>query len=173
MFQSIEEYIESLPEGKKESFLKLRSVVKKNLPKGFEETFQYNMIGYVVPKKIYPAGYHANPELALPFLHIALQKSGLALYHMGIYADPTLLKWFQAEYPKQSHSKLDMGKSCIRFKKSEDIPWKLIGELLQKLNPKDWITLYEANLNGKKPKEDKTKKKMAKKVTSKKKNLNR
>ncbi|MGE8721223.1 DUF1801 domain-containing protein [Leptospira terpstrae] len=146
MIQSIEEYIESLPEGKKESFLKLRSVVKKNLPKGFEETFQYKMIGYVVPKKTYPAGYHVTPELALPFIHIASQKNGLALYHMGIYADLKLLKWFQTEYPKHCKTKLDMGKSCIRFKKLEEIPWTLIGDLSKKMSPKDWISLYEKNL---------------------------
>ncbi|PKA27147.1 DUF1801 domain-containing protein [Leptospira levettii] len=145
MPNTIDEYIESLPEGNKEAFLQLRSVVKKNLPKGFEETFQYKMIGYVVPKKLYPAGYHVNPELALPFLHIAVQKSGLALYHMGIYADPTLLKWFQTEYPKHCKTKLDMGKSCIRFKKLADIPWKLIGELVSKMTPNDWIRVYEKN----------------------------
>ncbi|TGM24846.1 DUF1801 domain-containing protein [Leptospira levettii] len=163
MPNTIDEYIESLPEGNKEAFLQLRSVVKKNLPKGFEETFQYKMIGYVVPKKLYPAGYHVNPELALPFLHIAVQKSGLALYHMGIYADPTLLKWFQTEYPKHCKTKLDMGKSCIRFKKLEDIPWKLIGELVSKMSPKDWIHLYDSNLPKKKSKEDKAKKSNSKK----------
>ncbi|TGM72199.1 DUF1801 domain-containing protein [Leptospira mtsangambouensis] len=140
------EYIQSLPEDRKEAFLKLRNTVKKNLPKGFEETIQYKMIGYVVPKKTYPAGYHVTPELALPFLHIASQKNGLALYHMGIYADLKLLKWFQTEYPKHCKTKLDMGKSCIRFKNLDDIPWKLIGELVSKMSPKDWIQIYEKNL---------------------------
>lgn len=140
------EYIQSLPEDRKEAFLKLRNIVKKNLPKGFEETIQYKMIGYVVPKKTYPAGYHVTPELALPFLHIASQKNGLALYHMGIYADLKLLKWFQTEYPKHCKTKLDMGKSCIRFKNLNDIPWKLIGELVSKQSPKDWIALYEKNI---------------------------
>lgn len=173
MPNTIEEYIESLPEGKKEYFIKLRSIIKKNLPKGFEETFQYKMIGYVVPKKLYPPGYHVTPELPLPFLHIASQKNGLALYHMGIYSDPKLLKWFQTEYPNHAKTKLDMGKSCIRFKKLDDIPWKLLGELLQKMGPKDWIELYEANRNGKKPREDNAKNIKAKKVSSKKRNLNR
>lgn len=140
------EYIQSLPENRKEAFLKLRNTVKKNLPKGFEETIQYKMIGYVVPKKTYPAGYHVTPELALPFLHIASQKNGLALYHMGIYADLKLPKWFQTEYPKHCKTKLDMGKSCIRFKNLDDIPWKLIGELVSKMSPKDWIQIYEKNL---------------------------
>ncbi|TGM02345.1 DUF1801 domain-containing protein [Leptospira jelokensis] len=146
MASSIEEYIESLSEERKTVFSKLRKVVKTNLPKGFEETFQYNMIGYVVPKKMYPAGYHVTPELALPFLHIASQKNGLALYHMGIYADPKLLKWFQTEYPKHCKTKLDMGKSCIRFKKIEGIPWDLVGELVSKMSPKDWIALYEKQI---------------------------
>lgn len=140
------EYIQSLPEDRKEVFLKLRNTVKKNLPKGFEETIQYKMIGYVIPKKTYPAGYHVTPELALPFLHIASQKNGLALYHMGIYADLKLLKWFQTEYPKHCKTKLDMGKSCIRFKNLNDIPWKLIGELVSKMSPKDWIQIYEKNI---------------------------
>ncbi|TGK82614.1 DUF1801 domain-containing protein [Leptospira noumeaensis] len=146
MPNTAEEYIQSLPEDRKETFSKLRDIVKKNLPKGFEETIQYKMIGFVVPKKTYPAGYHVTPELALPFLHIASQKNGLALYHMGIYADLKLLKWFQIEYPKHCKTKLDMGKSCIRFKKLDDIPWKLIGELVSKMDPKDWIALYEKNL---------------------------
>ncbi|MCW7468798.1 DUF1801 domain-containing protein [Leptospira kanakyensis] len=146
MPNTAEEYIQSLPEDRKEAFIKLRDIVKKNLPKGFEETIQYKMIGFVVPKKTYPAGYHVTPELALPFLHIASQKNGLALYHMGIYADLKLLKWFQTEYPKHCKTKLDMGKSCIRFKKLDDIPWKLIGELVSKMGPKDWIQIYEKNL---------------------------
>lgn len=143
---TVEEYILSLPKDRKEPFSKLRETVKKNLPKGFEETIQYNMIGYVVPKKTYPAGYHVTPELALPFIHIASQKNGLALYHMGIYSDLKLLKWFQTEYPKHCKTKLDMGKSCIRFKKLEEIPWTLIGDLSKKMSPKDWIALYEKNL---------------------------
>ncbi|PJZ84550.1 DUF1801 domain-containing protein [Leptospira harrisiae] len=146
MPNTAEEYIQSLPEDRKEAFLKLRNTVKKNLPKGFEETIQYKMVGYVVPKKTYPAGYHVTPELALPFLHIASQKNGLALYHMGIYADLKLLKWFQTEYPKHCKTKLDMGKSCIRFKNLDEIPWKLIGELVSKMSPKDWIQIYEKNL---------------------------
>lgn len=150
MPNTVLEYIQSLPEERREPFLKLRNTIKKNLPKGFEETIQYKMIGYVVPKKTYPAGYHVTPELALPFLHIASQKNGLALYHMGIYADLKLLKWFQMEYPKHSKTKLDMGKSCIRFKKIEEIPWKLIGELVTKMSVKDWVTLYEKNQKGSK-----------------------
>ncbi|XDD42493.1 DUF1801 domain-containing protein [Leptospira sp. WS60.C2] len=171
MFATVEDYIKSLPEDQKVSFLKLRNLVKKNLPKGFEETFQYNMIAYVVPKKLYPAGYHVTPELALPFLHIACQKNGLALYHMGIYSDPKLLKWFQTEYPKHSSSKLDMGKSCIRFRKLEDIPWKLLGELVSKMSPTEWINLYESNRLKKNSKKAKLRKRATKKVASRKKSI--
>lgn len=146
MANEVESYIQSLPEDKKKIFSKLRDTIRKNLPKGFEETIQYKMVGYVVPKKIYPAGYHVTPELALPFIHIASQKNGFALYHMGIYADTILLNWFQTEYPKHCKTKLDMGKSCIRFKKLDDIPWKLIAELSSKMSAKDWIALYERNL---------------------------
>lgn len=166
----IENYIQSLPKDRREVFSKLRTLVKKNLPKGFEETFQYKMIGYVVPKKLYPAGYHVTPELPLPFLHIASQKNGLALYHMGIYSDPKLLKWFQTEYPKHSSSKLDMGKSCIRFRKLDDIPWKLLSELVSKMSPKDWITLYESKRPKKNSREVIPKKSITKKVASRKKN---
>lgn len=146
MANEVESYIQSLPEDKKKIFSKLRDTIRKNLPKGFEETIQYKMVGYVVPKKIYPAGYHVTPELALPFIHIASQKNGFALYHMGIYADTILLNWFKTEYPKHCKTKLDMGKSCIRFKKLDDIPWKLIAELSSKMSTKDWIALYERNL---------------------------
>jgi hypothetical protein len=124
----------------------LRDVILKNLPKGFAEVMSYGMIGYVVPHKLYPNGYHCNPKLPLPFANIASQKNFIALYHMGVYANPELLKWFTAEYKKRVPSKLDMGKSCIRFKNPEEIPFELIGELMRKMSPKDWIAVYEKNL---------------------------
>lgn len=124
----------------------LRAVIKKNLPKGFVESFDYKMPGFSVPHSLYPNGYHCDPKIPLPFVSIASQKNFIALYHMGIYANPSLLKWFEEEYPKHSKIKLDMGKSCIRFKKPEAIPFDLIGELMTKMNPKDWITLYEKEL---------------------------
>ena len=143
---SPQEYIEKLPEDRKKVLSKLRSTIKKNLPKGFKETLSYGMIGYVVPKNIYPNGYHCDPKLPLPFINIASQKNFVALYHMGIYADQKLLKWFQSEYPKHSKAKLDMGKSCIRFKKLDDIPYTLIGELVSKISCDEWIEVYERNL---------------------------
>lgn len=141
-----EQYIKELPEDRREAITKLRETMLKNLPKGFKETMSYGMLGYVVPHEIYPAGYHCDPKLPLPFANIASQKNFIAFYHMGVYSDPALLKWFTIEYPKHSPAKLDMGKSCIRFKKPEHIPYKLIGELVKKISVKDWIKTYEENL---------------------------
>lgn len=141
-----EQYIKELPADRKEAITKLRNSVLKNLPKGFKETMSYGMLGYVVPHEIYPGGYHCEPKLPLPFANIASQKNFIAFYHMGVYAMPELLKWFTTEYPKHSSAKLDMGKSCFRFKKPEHIPYKLIGELIKKVSVKDWIKVYEENI---------------------------
>ena len=139
------EYIESLPEDRKEAILQIREAIFKNLPKGFEEIMNYGMLGYVVPHSIYPKGYHCDPKLPLPFMGLASQKNNISFYHMGIYADKKLLDWFVSEYPKHVKSKLDMGKSCIRFKKMNEIPYALIGELVGKLSPEKWIELYESS----------------------------
>jgi len=137
------EYISQIPEERKESIKKLQQVIKENLPKGFEETIQYGMIGYVVPHSIYPDGYHCDPKIPLPFMNVASQKNFIAIYHMGMYAKKELLDWFVGEYPKHCKRKLDMGKSCIRFKKIEEIPYELIGELASKMSVKEWISIYE------------------------------
>lgn len=141
-----DEYMQNIPEERKAPMEKLRKTVLDNLPKGFEETLQYGMPSYVVPHSLYPAGYHCKPSDALPFASIASQKNFIALYHSGIYAEPSLLKWFQEEYPKHCKRKLDMGKSCIRFKKPEEIPFDLIAELMRKMTPQDFIDLYEKNV---------------------------
>ena len=141
-----DEYIAKLPEERKEAVSKLRETIKKNLPKGFEECINYKMIGYVIPHSQYPDGYHCDPKLPLPFINIASQKNFVALYHMGIYSKPELLDWFVGEYPKHVKTKLDMGKSCIRFKNIQTIPYDLIGELCQKITPQDWIKTYEQNI---------------------------
>lgn len=140
---TVKEYLESLPSERKQAMTMLRKSIQHNLPKGFSEIMSYGMIGYVVPHSLYPGGYHCDPKLPLPFLGIASQKNFIAVYHMGIYADPKLLKWFAGEYAKRSKTRLDMGKSCIRFKKPEQIPYDLIGELSGKVSPGDWIALYE------------------------------
>lgn len=138
------EYLAELPEERQVPMDKLYKVIKKNIPKGFTDGMGYGMLGWVVPHKLYPAGYHCNPKEPLPFMSIASQKNFIAVYHMGMYADPKLLKWFTSEFPKHSKSKLDMGKSCIRFKKMEDIPYQLIGELASKMTVNDWIKMYES-----------------------------
>jgi len=137
------EYLEKLPEDRKYAISKLRKVVLKNLPKGFEEIMAYGMLAYIVPHTLYPSGYNVNSELPLPFINIASQKNNIALYHMGIYANEKLLNWFITEYPNHCKRKLDMGKSCIRFKKMEEIPYKLIGELVSKMSVEQWINVYE------------------------------
>jgi uncharacterized protein YdhG (YjbR/CyaY superfamily) len=142
---SIEAYLEEIPEERKIAFTKLRETITENIPKGFVEQMSYGMIGYVVPHSIYPGGYHCEPKLPLPFINIASQKNFIALYHMGIYAKPKLLNWFVTEYPKHSTLKLDMGKSCIRFKKMNQIPFDLIAELVQKISMDEWITCYESS----------------------------
>ena len=141
-----EQYLNELPADRKEPVRQLRDTVLKNLPKGFKETIGHGMLNYVVPHSLYPAGYHCNPQQPLPFAAIASQKNFIAFYHMGIYSQPDLLNWFVEEYPKHSKTRLDMGKSCIRFKKPDQIPYKLIGELSRKINVKDWINIYESIL---------------------------
>lgn len=144
--KTVKEILTSLPVDRAEPFNKLHDVIVKNLPKGFEAAISYGGLGYVVPHKLYPPGYHCKPSEPLPFAGIASQKNSINFYHMGIYADPDLLKWFVTEYPRHSKQKLDMGKSCIRFKKLDDIPYKLIGELMKKMSVKKWITIYETKL---------------------------
>ena len=138
-----EDYINSVPEDRKEAIINLRNCILKSLPKGFEETINYGMLGYVVPHSIYPKGYHCNPKDPLPFMGFASQKNSINFYHMGIYAKKELLDWFVTEYPKYCKQKLDMGKSCVRFKKPENIPFALIEELVKKMSVNEWIDLYE------------------------------
>jgi uncharacterized protein YdhG (YjbR/CyaY superfamily) len=114
---TVDEYINQLPEDRRQALSKLRKIILENLPDGFVEELNYGMPGYVVPHSIYPAGYHCDPKVPLPFMSFASQKNHISFYHSGIYADPNLLEWFTQEYPKHSNSKPDMGKSCIRFKK--------------------------------------------------------
>jgi len=138
-----EEYIESLPEDRKQAMKKLRQVILKNLPKGFKEVMGYGMPGFVVPHSIYPEGYHCDPKQPLPFMGIASQKNHISVYHMGMYADKKLMEWFLKEYSKLSKSKPDTGKSCIRFRKPENIPYELIGKLSSKMTPQDWVNKYK------------------------------
>ncbi len=143
---SIKEYLDALPEDRKKAMTKLRTVIRKNIPKGFKEQLNYGIPGWVVPHSKYPDGYHCDPKLPLPFMNIASQKNFVALYHSGIYADPKINKWFVTEYPKHCKRKLDMGISCVRFKKMDEIPYELIGELVTKITVDDWIATYEKNV---------------------------
>ncbi|WP_203294747.1 DUF1801 domain-containing protein [Luteirhabdus pelagi] len=141
--ETVQEYLDQIPEERKDSVQKLRKTVQDNLPKGFEEGIQYKMIGFYVPHSKYPDGYHCDPKEPLPFVSIASQKNFIALYHSGLYSFPDLYDWFVSEYPKHCKYKLDMGKSCVRFKRVDDIPYNLIGELCQKVTVDEWIERYE------------------------------
>jgi len=144
-----QEYIASLQEDRREAVQKLRDVINKNLPEGFSEGIGYGMLGWAVPHSVYPAGYHCNPALPLPFISIASQKNFIAIHHMGLYSSKDLLDWFIAEYPKHVDTKLDMGKGCVRFKKIDTIPYGLIGQLVSKMDMQEWIKLYESALKKK------------------------
>lgn len=141
---TVAEILKNIPAERKEAFNKLHEVIVKNLPKGFEAAISYGGLGYVVPHSVYPDGYHCKPSEPLPFAGISSQKQSVNFYHMGMYADPELLNWFVSEYPKHSKQKPDMGKSCVRFKKVDDIPYKLIGQLMKKMSVKQWVGTYEA-----------------------------
>lgn len=143
---TVQEILSKVPADRAEAFNKLHKVIVANLPKGFEPGISYGGLGYVVPHSLYAAGYHCKPIEPLPFAGIASQNNSINFYHMGIYSKPELLQWFVNEYPKHSKQKLDMGKSCIRFKKPDDIPYTLIGELMKKMSVKEWISIYETNL---------------------------
>jgi hypothetical protein len=138
-----EEYIAGLPEDRQAAVSAMRNVINDNLPPGFEERVLYGHMGWVVPHETYPPGYHCDPKLPLSFMGIGSQKNFIALYSMAIYSLPEQLKWFRAEWPKHTSRKLDMGKSCIRFKKVDDIPLKLIGALASQVTPREWIEIYE------------------------------
>jgi uncharacterized protein YdhG (YjbR/CyaY superfamily) len=142
---TVEQYINEASEDRRSALQKLRTIILENLPEGFQEQISYGMVGYVVPHSIYPKGYHCTPELPLPFFSFASQKNSINFYHNGIYANPELYNWFVTEYPKHSKQKLDIGKSCFRIKKPENIPFELIGELVRKMTVSEWIEMYETS----------------------------
>ena len=138
------EYLNEVPSDRLVAVEKLRNTILENLPHGFEEGMSYGMIGYYVPHSIYPKGYHCDSKLPLPFMSFASQKNSINFYHMGIYANKDIYEWFVLEYSIFSKKKLDIGKSCMRFKREEDIPYQLIGQLVQKISVKNWIETYES-----------------------------
>ena len=146
---TVMDILSNIPSERAEHFNQLHNVIVKNLPNGFEAGISYGGLGYVIPHTLYPAGYHCKPIEPLPFAGISSQKNSINFYHMGMYSDPLLYEWFVTEYPKHSKQKLDIGKSCVRFKKLDDIPFKLIGELMRKMSAQEWINLYESKLKKK------------------------
>lgn len=147
--KTVEEYINQLPEDRKEAINTLRKQINDHIPEGFQEVMNYGMMGWVVPHERYPDGYHCDPKLPLPFMALASQKNHVAVYHSGVYADREMMEWFVEEYPKHASNKLNMGKSCIRFTNVKKIPFDLIGELASKMTVEEWIELYENNLKSK------------------------
>ena len=141
--ESIKAFLNSVPEERRDKVNKLHKVIESSLPSGFEVHASNGMLNYVVPLSRYPKGYHATKGGPLPFISIASQKNHIALYHMGLYGNPELMQWFDEAYTQHSPNKLDMGKSCIRFKHLEQIPFDLIGELCQKITVDEYIAQYE------------------------------
>jgi Domain of unknown function (DU1801) len=140
-----DEYIAGLPDDRREIVAAMRKVINDNLPAGFKETSSYG-IGWVVPHSLYPPGYHCDPKQPLGFMGLASQKNYISLYSMCLYGANKHLEWFQNEWPKYSNKKLNMGKSCIRFSKPEDVPLELIGKLAARVTPRQWIEIYEKAL---------------------------
>ncbi len=141
------EYIEKAPEERRAALEKIWAAIGENIPDdGFAEGISYGFPAWVVPHSVYPDGYHCKPEEPLPFVSIASQKHFVALYHMGLYANPELMEWFVSEWPNHVDSKLDMGKSCIRFKKMDKIPFELIGELMKRMTATEWMGIYDSHI---------------------------
>lgn len=139
----IESYIDQIDAKRKEAYIKLYEVIQEQLPIGFEPVLQYGMPTFVVPLNTYPKGYLNRTDEPLPFISIGVQKNHIALYHMGLYGMEELKEWFEREYAKRVPTKLNMGKSCIRFTNTKTIPYDLIGELSEKVTVKEWINKYE------------------------------
>jgi len=143
---TVASYLRDLPAERRAACKRLRTAIKSNLPAGFKETIGYGMPSYVVPKRLYPAGYHCDPSLPLPFISFASQKSHVALHHMGLHADPSLMRWWTEAWARHVATRLDMGKGCVRFKKPETIPCELIGELCTRMTPERWIEIYDRSV---------------------------
>jgi len=140
---TVEKYLSELPEDRRAALAAVRKVILANLDRGYEEGMQYGMIGYYVPHRVYPAGYHCNPEQPLPFAGLASQKSHMALYLMCVYGSEEEETWLRERWAKAG-KKLDMGKSCIRFKKLDDLPLDVVGRLIRRVPAKKFIANYEA-----------------------------
>jgi uncharacterized protein YdhG (YjbR/CyaY superfamily) len=141
---TVEEYLAAIPEDRRETLNAIRKVIRKNLPKGYEEGIQYGMIGYFVPHGVYPAGYHCDPKQPLPFVHLASQKNHMALYLFCLYMDEAAMERFTTAW-QQTGKKLDMGKSCVRFKKLEQVPLDVVADTIRAIPVKDFVAHYDAS----------------------------
>jgi uncharacterized protein YdhG (YjbR/CyaY superfamily) len=139
---TVEEYLQKLPADRRKAINAMREVILANLPKGYAECISYGMIGYVVPHRLYPAGYHCNPKLPLPYAILGSQKNHMALHLMTVYGDPAMEKWFRQAWTATG-KKLDLGKGCLRFKKIEDVPLDVIGQFIARVSVKDYIARME------------------------------
>ena len=148
---TVDEYLRELPPDRRAAIEAVRNVMRRNMDKGYQERMAYGMIGYSVPHSTYPAGYHCDPKMALPFAGLASQKNHMALYMMCHYSNPTEEDWFRKAWDKEVKAgrakKLDMGKSCIRFKKLDDLPLEVIGEAIARMPAKKWIEVYQTAIS--------------------------
>ena len=142
---TVDEYLASLPEDRATALGQVRQTILANLSEGYEEGIQYGMIGYYVPHSVYPAGYHCNPKQPLGFAALGSQKNYMTLHLVCVYSDNELSQWFKEAY-QNSGKKLDMGKGCLRFKKLDDLPLDVIGELIRRMPATEWIRINEAFL---------------------------
>jgi hypothetical protein len=139
-----QEYLESLPEGRREAIAEVRQTILDNLPEGYEEAMQYGMLSYVIPLERYPETYNGQP---LGYVSMASQKNYMSLYLMGIYGEVDGRNWFEAEAEKRG-AKLDIGKACVRFRRLEDLPLDLVGEAVARIGVEDFIDKYERSRSG-------------------------
>jgi uncharacterized protein YdhG (YjbR/CyaY superfamily) len=159
--KTVDEYVKGLPEDRRKAISALRKVILNNLPEGYQECMSYGMIGYVVPHSIYPKGYQCNPKLPLPFVNLGSQKNHMALYLMCIYGDAKADRGFRKAWEKTGR-KLDAGKGCIRFRRLEDVPLEVVGQLVARIPVADYIARIESVFDSRTAKRSKSKTRAAK-----------
>jgi hypothetical protein len=142
---TVDQYFSELPEDRRLALEAVRRVILQNLDDEYEEGIQYGMIGYFVPHRVYPPGYHCDSKQPLPFAHLASQKNYMSIYLMCVYGDSPLATWFRDAWAKTG-KKLDMGKACIRFKKVDDLALEVIGEAIRRMPARKYIECFEAAL---------------------------
>jgi hypothetical protein len=144
---NVEQYLAELSEDRREALQAIRQAILANLPPGYEEGMQYGMIGYFVPHSVYPPGYHCDPKQPLPFAALASQKNYISVYLMCVYGHREHERWFREAWAKTG-KKLDMGKSCVRFKRIDDVPLQVIGQAIRRVPAKKFIEYYESAVKG-------------------------